>query len=548
MAAIKPPMVEVDRDDLLAREIIRENTGVQDPELALIRDFEQELDLRLEQVKVYYPIVDLLRRRKSESELERVVPELSFLLLSYLIYEGKLKHRGLTFQDLEAFFAKAWSEILTGESTPENLRQLVTALMDGLQNSGRNFSVSTYNFQTFRERYVKFLDIKQGEDGVLYYSITDQGVDFYLRTKEFPEETKVTINLLLFQKQMEKGAFGYAYETVHRLNMEVRRKKDQKYSLLEALMYGRIDSGEAYNRYHKGIMLQFEEEAELFASALQNVNQAYSEYVERINSGDATEKEKRVFTLIKIIEKEIGRAQTLHTELLKEAVVFTREYDQVLEVRRKAIFSDKFAFQGEFEKLIADERPPEILKFLFEPLLQPKMKKRFNPLSVLEPQRVAKAGVEAKETQPSAINTGRITFDTTVRNRVNGNFVFYAARLLEELQVAQEPLFLEAFCDRLIARYGEDCVYNGDFLSFIIEINRDKKIGEYVREINFTAYHPEVDPEPKTIEAVFVQALLGTDLEVAFKGVLVRSFPQEEVELLPGLKITNLQFTGVNER
>ena len=38
--------------------------------------------------------------------------------------------------------------------------------------------------------------------------MTEQGVDFFY-TKEFPDETRVTINLLLFQKQM--GAFGFAF-------------------------------------------------------------------------------------------------------------------------------------------------------------------------------------------------------------------------------------------------------------------------------------------------------------------------------------------------
>ena len=70
---------------------------------------------------------------------------------------------------------------------------------------------------------------------------------------------------------MEKGAFGFAYETVRRLNMEVQKKKDRKHSLLESLLYGAVDGGEAYNRYHRSISLQFQEEAELFDTARKNV-------------------------------------------------------------------------------------------------------------------------------------------------------------------------------------------------------------------------------------------------------------------------------------
>lgn len=121
-----------------------------------------------------------------------------------------------------------------------------------------------------------------------------------------------------------------------------------------------------------------------------NVSSAFSEYVERINRGTAAEQEIRTFTLLKIIEKEISRAQTGHTELLKEAVGFTREYDRALEIRRKAIFTERFSFEGEFEKLVTQNDRPQALKYLFEPLLNPRLSKSFNPLRILEPQRLAR--------------------------------------------------------------------------------------------------------------------------------------------------------------
>ncbi|QNB47773.1 hypothetical protein BR63_16740 [Thermanaerosceptrum fracticalcis] len=535
-----------DEDDILAREIIRENIGGKDPELSLVDDFLEELELRLEQVKVYYPIMELLRKRKTEEEFSGLVPELCFLTLSYLIYEGKLKHKGITFQDLQAFLAKALQQIMTRNLESEKTRKLTVEILDGLQNGGRNFILNTYSFKSgnFREKYVKFLEIKQSEEGVLQYYITEQGVDFYLKTKEFPEETQITINLLLFQKQMEKGAFGFAYETVRRLNMEVQKKKDRKYSLLEALIYGRLDLGEAYNSYHHSIVMQFQEEAELFTTAVKNVSSAYSEYVERINNGEATDKEIRTFTLIKIIEKEISRAQTLHTQLLKEAVGFTKEYDQALAVRRKAIFTERFNFQGELEKLMNQNEKPEALKFLFEPLLNPYVRKSFNPLRVLEPQRVTKSRQEDEESPESDLQAGRETIDHLTGRRVRKNFLFYATRLLKALDTSKRQIGLQDFCKSLIDRYSEDIVYNGDFLSFLLEMNRDKSIGEHSRIIRFGDGKIQLDEELKTMEEVFIQAALAAHMEGKINQVTVQSFPEEEVELLPGLKITNMLFRG----
>ena len=532
-----------DGDDILAREIIRENTGGKDPELSLVDDFLEELDMRLEQIKVYYPIMELLRKRKMEDQLSSLVPELCFVILSYLIYEGKLKHRGITFQELKSFLAKALQQILSVIPEEEETGQLTTEILDGLQNGGRNFTLDTYSLkaQGFREKYVKFLEIRQSGEGALQYFITEQGVDFYLKTKEFPEETKITINLLLFQKQMEKGAFGFAYETIRRLNMEVQKKKDRKYSLLEALMYGQ-DVGEDYVRYHQSIVMQFQEEAELFTTAVKNVSSAYSEYVERINNAEATEKEIRTFTLIKIIEKEIAKAQTLHTQLLKDAVIFTKEYDQALVVRRKAIFTERFNFQGELVKLMNQNVNPEALKFLFEPLLNPYVPKSFNPLRAFEAQRVLKNRQEQEERQENEEPTERVTIDHLTGRRVRKNFCFYAARLLIALDSPERQIGLQDFCSGLIARYSEDVVYNGDFISFLLEMNREKRSGEYIRSIHFSDGKIQLDEELKTLEEVFIHAAMDVHLEGKIHQVTVQSFPEDEVELLQGLKITNMLF------
>ncbi len=532
-----------DKDDILARSIIRENTGGQDPELSLAHDFLDELDMRLEQIKVYYPIMETFRKRKPD-ELAQLVPELCLLTLSYLIYEGKLKHKGLTFQDLVAFLSKTLPVILARNIADEAVGELTADILDGLQNGGRNFFFSTYSFKAggFRERYVKLLDIKQLEAGRLHYYITEQGVDFFLRTKEFPEETKVTINLLLFQKQMEKGAFGFAYETVRRLNLEVQRKKERKYALLEALTYGLLDQGEAYGSYHQSIVRQFEEEAELFNTAVMNVSSAFSEYVERINQGTASEREIRTFTLLKIIEKEISRAQTWHTELLKEAAGFTQEYDRALGIRRKAIFTERFSFEGEFEKLITRNGPPPALKYLFEPLLNPRLSKSFNPLRILEPQRLTRPKTEENRSEAGEIDADRETMDVMTGKRVRRNFLFYAARLLEALDTAELQIELSEFCRGLIGRYSEDSVYNGDFLSFIIEVNREKQMGQHSRVIRLAEGSIQTHDNLKTIEDVFIKAALGMESNIS--RITVTSLPEQEMELLPGLKITNMLFIG----
>lgn len=540
-------MFDNDQDDLLAREIIQEYTGGKDPEISLAEDFIEETDSRLEQVKLFFPIMEILKKRKTEDEIPRYVPELCFLVMAFLIYEGKLKHRGLTFQNIQTFLGKSLKKISAGDFNNQTIREITSEILDALQNGGRNFVLSTFSFKTgsFRDKFVKFIEVKQSGEGILEYFITEQGVEFFLKTKEFPEETKITINLLLFQKQMEKGAFGFAYETVRRLNMEVQKKKDRKFTILESLLYGRLDHGEAYRNYHKSIMMQFEEEAELFGAAVKNVRDVFDEYVEKMNSGNLTAREERAFKLIRIIEKEISRAQSLHTELLKEAAKFTEEYDRTLAIRRRSIFTERFNFQGEFEKLITGNENPGALKYLFEPLLNPKVPKAFNPIRIFMPQRIARDREEGKDTVDNTVDTGRDTLDKRVSRRVRENFVLYAANLLYILQHDNETRLAD-FCDFLKSRYGDEILYNGDFISFLIELNREKKSGEFNRTIGFRDAGPASGGEEslKSIEEVFMKAFYKLDGNSNIRQITVTSFPGEELEVLPGLKITNMMFTG----
>ncbi len=532
----------VDQDHVLAREIIEEHMVHKGGASSVVEEFIDDIEVRLDQVKIFYPIFEVLRKRQLGEKNVWVVPELCFLLLTYLIYEGKLKYRGLSYEELAGYFLQGLKEIMP-EKVDEG-RGLLSDILDGLQNGGRNFVLSTYSFKTkgFKEKYIKFIEIKQSDEGVLLYHITEQGVEFYLKTKEFPEETKITINLLLFQKQMEKGAFGFAYETVRRLNMEVQKKKDRKHSLLENLMYGAGDS-EAYIGYHRSINLQFEEEAELFKAAVKNVGDAFGEYVDRINKGEADRKDKRIFQLIKIIEKEISLAQRSHLELLKEAAAFTREYDEVLKVRRKAIFSERFNFIGEFEKVVDKNGNPEVLKYLFEPLLNPAVRKSFNPLQILDQQRISFVKVDDNESVEEDRDVDRLTLDMMARRRVKGNFVFYARELLEAMDEIDNELCLKDYCERMVEIHSEDIVYNGDFLAFILEMNRGKKTGEQIRNIEFAEITHEA-AEYESIEEVFsrAQSMVGIN---KLKGIVVRSFPEDELQILLGLKITNILFTGV---
>ena len=233
----------------------------------IIKDVIEEIDSREENLKVYYPyfvINKKLQDEKTEIDLNSVF----VAILSYLLYTGKLNNRKIEYQDIidftEYFIYKIYNK------KQENVKEIVNKILDVAQNNGNNFTYEYYSLKEKenKDRHIKYIEIKLGENGKLNYYITPQGIDFYLKTKEFPDSAQITINLLLFRKQIEKGSFNYAYDTIKRLNIEVKKKSEQKELVLEALMYGGKEGIEEYNKYHESVEGQINEEEELFGEVL----------------------------------------------------------------------------------------------------------------------------------------------------------------------------------------------------------------------------------------------------------------------------------------
>ena len=315
----------------------------------IIKDVIEEIDSREENLKVYYPyfvINKKLQDEKTEIDLNSVF----VAILSYLLYTGKLNNRKIEYQDIidftEYFIYKIYNK------KQENVKEIVNKILDVAQNNGNNFTYEYYSLKEKenKDRHIKYIEIKLGENGKLNYYITPQGIDFYLKTKEFPDSAQITINLLLFRKQIEKGSFNYAYDTIKRLNIEVKKKSEQKELVLEALMYGGKEGIEEYNKYHESVEGQINEEEELFGEVLELVDNIYNEYLAKNESNQLNEKEKQTISLIKKIEKELNKTINSHTKLLKEAIEMTKKHDEIIGMRARSAFSEKFKFEQEFEK------------------------------------------------------------------------------------------------------------------------------------------------------------------------------------------------------
>lgn len=475
-------------------------------------DVIEEIDARQENAKVYYPYFEIYRKLKSRQESSKYdLVSIFIAILSFLLYTGKLDNRRIRYEDI-CDFVKYFIKKEYGKNISDSENQeLVNQLLDDAQNKGTNFTFLYYDLKTKKrkQRHIKYIEIKLDEDGELNYYITTQGIDFYLKTKEFPDSTQVTINLLLFRKQIEKGSFRFAYDTVRRLNIEVQRKIEQKESILEGLMYGGKEGIDAYNQYNQNVINQFAEEEELFTDVTEIIKNLYNDILNNDKVESLSTKEKESLDLIMKIQKELNKAVSEHTRLLREAISMTSKYDEISNMKIKGSFSQKFQFEKEFEK-ITEELTPDKLQYIVSPFLLPKISKEFNPIKAFEEQRLTKQKEEVINSEKMVFKEME-TIDMLTQKRVENNMKFYFTVLVSLLKEKRE-VTLKDFADYIKQNFKEEYLYNSDFIPFVIYMNSKKKIVE---------------------DELFNQ--------IPHKKVVV--IPQkEDIELGNGLKVTDLLF------
>ena len=59
------------------------------------------------------------------------------------------------------------------------------------------------------------------EDGTVWYSISPEGIEFYLDTKEIKDESRISVEQLLLEKMIQSKDFKGGTDVVRRINKEV---------------------------------------------------------------------------------------------------------------------------------------------------------------------------------------------------------------------------------------------------------------------------------------------------------------------------------------
>lgn len=428
-----------------------------------------ELPKRQEHLSKYAPFFSILESMKAGKYKEYSASTLIISLMSFMLYEGKLKEKELFFSDIQAFLSKfmfkQYGKLFTEEESIEFTRDI----LDKLGNKGLKFSYKYLNpikNSEYTENVQYMSAVPDRKTGSHKYYLTNVGIEFLLNTKEFGDESKISIYLLLLQKQLKNDNLDEVLNKLISINAEIKKQIEEKQELMELLIYAPNDKFEEYLEYKDKAIATFLDEEEMFAYTKQQVLTYEKNYLENMSKSEKLKVQEAPITLEKI-KRELEKNIINHASLMSSVLELSEEIPKIRADRMRRMFKSSFNFENQANEMFKNDNL-ELLKYLIDPLLSPKRLKSFNinKIGDMFAYRSKISNDEKKEVNEEEVVGDIYTVEDEVLDRLNCNYYFYMRELLG-LLVDNENIDLNLFINHLSSNHGNVVIENRDFISFV---------------------------------------------------------------------------------
>lgn len=487
----------------------------------------------MKNMKKYYPYFRLAETSLSQyRDGQFACLDMGYITLAvirFFIEENNFKEKDVTYPEYYAFMKELLRRDFELEPEKEEEQELIAFLFDKLKNEGKPFSFDYYDpadhkHKTLRSR---FLDSRI-EDGVVYYYITSDAVEFYLDTKEIKDESTINVEQILLEKLISTQNFRGGTEVAKRINNEVGRLMRQKNEVLGILSYDVFAGVEAFEKFMGSTMRWFSEEQKLFAKNSDLIRKALERAEADGEQGDYQSRYYQAIDEIYQLDLELKKAIAKHSELLETCMELQKKVGELVTKSKFAALKRSLDFKRLGQRLMERERA-DLLEALVLPLFDIHPKKTF-PLLRLEEL----LSVNPERTDlPEEVSVGEEQIyqyeDETEDARIQKNYILLFEDLLKTLE-SRESITLQQWQEQLQERMGEAIVKNADYYSFLVHLCQKK---DYVIR--------QIIEKPDTFLEEAVKVFLEEHEAYADREIALTFLPEEELILGKHMSVTNLR-------
>lgn len=404
----------------------------------MLREIIEEHSDRIKNMKKYYPYFRLAETSLSQYRDGRFacldMGYITLAVIRFFIEENNFREKDVTYQEYYVFMKELLRRDFELEPEKEEEQELISFLFDKLKNEGKPFSFDYYDPADHKRKTMRcrFMDSKI-EDGVVYYYITSDAIEFYLDTKEIKDESSINVEQLLLEKLISSQNFRGGTEVARRINNEVGRLMRQKNEVLGILSYDVFAGVEAFEKFMGSTMRWFKDEQKLFTRNSDLIRKALEKAETDGSQGDYQSRYYQAIDEIYQLELELKKAIAKHSELLGACTQLQKKVGELVAKSKFAALKRSFDFKKMEQRLQQRDRA-DLLEVLVMPLfdIHPQKTLHFGRLEDLLCYRPEKA--ETVEAVSEGEEQAYIYEDEIADARIQKNYVLLFENLLMTLE------------------------------------------------------------------------------------------------------------------
>ncbi|MGN0379119.1 MAG: hypothetical protein ACI4EU_05985 [Butyrivibrio sp.] len=490
-------------------------------EQILVNDIVTQHRERMLNLKKYYPFFRLSEVSfswfKDGEYADRL--DMGYILMAVLrffIEENNFKERDVTYGMYFDFMTSCIKRDFGIELSAEDNKVLADYIFDKMKNDGRPFNFEYYDpvDRVKRVSRVKLLESRI-QDGTVWYSISSDGIEFYLDTKEIRDESKISVEQLLLEKMIKSSDFKGGAEVIRRINNEVDRLWSHRNKVREMLADDVFAGVEEYEKFFDTGIKWFDEEQKLFVRNKELIEGALKRAEGEKETGES-DKFYRTVSQIYRLDTELKVAMNNHSRLLRACTELGIEADEAVRRAKLGRLRSRFDFRDALKTMMDNDRP-DMLEFAVKPFMALNTHKTFD-LSKIEDILNYHPQVQEKAEKVSQEKAESIVFEDELDEaRFEANARTLTLILLEMLR-GKDSFSLREYNDTVKRIFSDEIDQNGDYYAFLVHLcGKD----------SYTVGSDKTEDE--TFLEAIIQDFAGKEENGEFAGMKFRIiFPEDE--------------------
>lgn len=492
----------------------------------MINDIIAEHSARMQNLKKYYPFFVLNETTFSQYKDGKYgfldMGYITMASLRFLINENNFHEKDITYEEYEGFMEELLRRDFLLEEPAEEEKQLILYIFDKLKNDGRAFEFKFYDPETRTSKVARIKLIESRiENGQVLYTITSDGIEFYLDTKEIKDESKINVSQLLLEKMITSNNFKGGIDVVKRINSQVIQLKLEKEQVLKLLGIDIFEGAKAYEKYMDTTAKWFKEEQKLFAKNKALVDKAIEKASFESNGEDgAPTLKSKALEEISRLETELKKTIYNHSQLIAETMELQQVSDNIISRAKLRKLRPIFDFRQTLLKLMAEDEPSKMAHVVM-PLFAPKLDKTFSVKSIDNMLNLRTDDkLKGEKVEKTALDFDFEYEDEILDKKIGANFAKLFYELLDQIN-KWNKVTLKELNGILEIKFGEEVFANRDYYSFLVHLAGKRE---------YSMAHM-LEKQDTLLEEMVIQHMAETDRE-KFKDMCFNiSFGEEQVEL-----------------